>query len=208
MINLFIVDDHEYLSHGIIAVFETKDYNIKVVGFANSGIIALEKLKSLDVDVLLLDLIMPEMDGVELCRIVKVTFPEIKIIAFTGELDPTLLLKVWLEKANGILLKSCGIEELVTTIKNVMGGQRIIGKKVPSFLENCGIGTNSIPKLTKTEIEVLKLLGSGLTRQEVADHLHRTKYSVEFHCKNLLRKFNDNRIHSVLAEARKARIIQ
>lgn len=208
MINLYLVDDHSFLNQGITTAFEQQKSEINVVGSATSGMEAIEQLKTLDVDVVLLDIVMPEMDGIECCRQIKKLYPDIKVIAFTGELDPNKLLKIWLEKVDGILLKTCGMDELVRTIKNVMKNQKIIGDNVPSFFENCETETDSPPKLTKTEIEILKLLGSGLTRQEVADKMNRSMYSVEFHCKNLLSKFNGNRIHSILTEARKARIIK
>ncbi len=208
MTNLFIVDDHPYLINGIVAVFEKQDYKINVVGAATSGIDALEQLKTLVVDVVLLDIIMPEMDGIACCQQIKELYPEIKVIAFTGELNPKVLLDIWLQKVDGMLLKTCGIDELVSAIKSVMRGNKIIGENVPGFFEYCEPETESRPRLTKTEVEVLKLLGSGLTRQEAADKTNRSLYAIEFHCKNLFKKFNTNRIHEVIAEARIARIIQ
>ena len=208
MINLFIVDDHPYLIDGIVAVFEKQDYKINVVGSATSGIDAHEQLKTLVVDVVLLDIIMPEMDGIVCCRQIKELYPEIKVIAFTGELNPNVLLDIWRQKVDSILIKTCGINELVTTIKSVMRGHKIIGENVSDFFEYCEPETESRPRLTKTEAEVLKLLGSGLTRQEAADKTNRSLYAIEFHCKNLFKKFNTNRIHTIIAEARKTRIIK
>lgn len=208
MINLFIVDDHFYLIQGLTAVLEHKEYEINIVGSATSGNEALTKLKLLEVDIVLLDIIMPEMDGIECCKQIKEKFPDIKVIALTGELNPDVLVNIWLEKVDGILTKTGGVDELISTIKSVMKGQRVIGEDVPYFFEYCVPKTEPVPKLTKTEREVLNLLGSGLTRQEAADKINRTKYSIEFHCKNLFRKFNTNRIHSIISEARKARLIK
>jgi len=208
MINLFLVDDHEYLIQGLIAALEHHEFEANIVGSATSGKEAINLLSSLYVDVVLLDIIMPEMDGIECCRQIKKDFPHIKVIALTGELNPDILLNIWLEKADGILTKTGGVDELVGTIKSVMKGQKVIGNDVPGFFEYSESPTNHVPKLTITEREVLKLLGSGLTRQEAADKMNKTKYSVEFHCKNLFRKFNTNRIHSIIAEARKARLIK
>jgi len=209
MINLFLVDDHDFLNQGIKAVLIKHCNAIKVIGSATSGIDALKQLETLKVDIVLLDIVMPEMDGITCCSRIKNVFPEIKIIAFTGELNPEILIQIWLQKADGILLKTCGINELISTIKDVMSGQKIIGKHVPSFFELCEISeTKSTPKLTRTELEVLKLLATGLTRQQVADKMYRSKYTVEFHCKNLLKKFKTNRINSIIAEARKERIIK
>lgn len=208
MIHLFLVDDHSFLNKGVTAALTEQDYNIVVIGSATSGPDALEQLKVLDVDVILLDIIMPEMDGAVCCMQIKKQYPDIKVIAFTGELDPAILLKIWLQKADGILLKACGMDELVATIKSVMRGQKVIGNNVPEFLGYCESETGSVPKLTKTEVEVLKMLGSGRTRKKAAEEMNRSMYSVEFHCKNMFRKFNTNRIHTILAEARKARIIK
>jgi len=208
MINLFLIDDHSYLNQGIVAVFNEQDYGINVVGSATSGEEALKQLRGLDVDLVLLDIIMPEMDGIVCCQLIKKRFPEIKIIAFTGELDPNILLKIWLQGVEGILIKTCGTDELAASIKRVSKGFKIIGNGVPSFLDNCESDIGNAPKLTKTEVEVLKLLGSGLTRKETAEHMNRSMYAVEFHCKNMFKKFNTNRIHTILAEARKARIIK
>ncbi len=208
MIDLFLIDDHDYLNQGITVAFDNQDYKINVVGSSTSGEDALEQLKQIDVDVVLLDIVMPEMNGITCCKLIKEQFPGIKIIAFTGELDPKLLLKMWLQNVDAILVKTCGTDELASIIKSVCKGKREIGKGVPYFFDYVGNDFGDIPKLTPAELEVLKLLGLGLSRNEVAIELNRSKYTIEFHCKNLYIKFNTNRIHTVLAEARRARIIK
>jgi len=207
MINLFLIDDQSLFNEGIKAILREQNC-LNVLGSATCGEQALEQLKTLDVDVVLLDIIMPEMDGIVVCQLIKEKFPKIKVIAFTAELDPNTLLKIWLKDVDGILIKVCGMDELLATIKTVNKGFKIIGKGVPSFLENCESDVGNIPRLTSTEIKVLKLLGSGLTRKEAAEQMNRSMYAIEFHCKNLFKKFNTNRIHTILAEARKARIIK
>jgi DNA-binding NarL/FixJ family response regulator len=212
MINLFVIDDHLYTSLGLTIALDNYSDNIKVVGSSTSGKEGLELLKTMDVDIVLLDIIMPEMDGITVCKQIKDLFPKMKIIAITGELDPKILLKMWLQKPDGLLLKTCGVDELTEVIKSVLKGRRMIGDEVPSFLEYVDYedanDTDDIPKLTKTEFKVLKLLAEGHTRQETADLLFRTLQSIDFHCRNMFIKFKTNRIKTVISEAKKARIIK
>ncbi len=206
MIKILVVDDHPYINHGLISVFEGHK-EISIVGSALSGVEALSFLKKNDVDIVILDIIMPEMNGVECCTRIKADYPNTKVIAFTGEMDPQSLYNIWTKKADAILNKNCGLEDLISTIKSVKSGQKIIGDNIPNFFEPDPDQSSTKPKLTKTEIEVLKLLATGLTRQEAADKMNRSMYTVEFHCKNIFRKFGNNRVHSVITEAKRKRII-
>ncbi len=206
MIRMLLVDDHPCINEGLISVFEKHD-EIRIVGSAKSGKEALSILESTETDIVLLDILMPEMDGIECCKQIKKSYKKTKVIAFTGELDPTLLYKIWTQKVDAILNKSCGLLDLVSTIKSVMQGQKIIGDNIPNFFESDSDKSSEIPNLTKTEVEVLRLLATGLTRQEAADKMNRSMYAVEFHCKNLMRKFGNNRIQKVIAQARRIKII-
>ncbi len=207
MINVFLVDDHPFFNQGIISSFELEN-NIQIVGSANSAKEAYEKINTLEVDVVLLDIVMPEVNGIDCCKRLKKEKPGLKVIAFTGELNTKLFFDMWMEKADGILLKTCGLDELTKTIKNVNSGHKIIGDNVPSFLENSVQEEQNIPKMTKREKEVLKYLGMGLTRQETADKMFINMETVGFHCKNIFAKFNDNRINSIITEAKRLRIIK
>lgn len=207
MIHIFLVDDHSYINTGIQAALTQTDHQVEVVGAATSCREALEQLKQLDVDIVLLDIIMPDMDGIRCCQEIRRLFPELKIVAFTGELDPFVLLKMWLEKVDGLLMKTCGVDELVEALKSVMKNQKVIGSDVPGFFEHVDDDSRNIPNLTKSELEVLKLLGAGNTRKETSLILNRSMYSIDYHCKNIFRKFNNNRIHDILSEARKMRMI-
>ena len=89
-----------------------------------------------------------------------------------------------------------------------MKGQTIFGNDVPNFFAHVDGPKEKIPKFTKTELEVLKLLGSGMSRKEAAEASHRSMYAIQFHCKNLYKKFGTNRIHTVIAEAKRKRIIK
>lgn len=206
MIKTFIIDDQSYLIEGLTTILD-ENPDINIVGSSTSGKQALTRLETTDVDVVILDILMPEMDGVECCRLIKEKFPDLKIIALTGEMSTGLLLKMWKQKPDGVLIKACGLDELVSSIISVYNGRKVIGQNVPPFFDVENDAHNEIPKLTKTEIEVLKLLSEGITRQEAADKMNRSMYAVEFHCKNIIRKFNNNKIHSIIAKARKARLI-
>jgi len=206
MIKILIVDDHPYLTEGLSSILGDHP-DIKVEGTATSGKDAIKLLETLDIDVVLLDIIMPEMDGVECCSKIKSNFPNTKVIALTGEMNSNVLLNMWSQKPDGILIKACGLDELTSTIISVSKGCKVIGQNVPSFFDIKESAKDDIPKLTKTETKVLKLLAEGITRQEAADKMNRSMYSIDFHCKNIFRKFNDNRIHSIIAKARKSRLI-
>ncbi len=208
MINLLLVDDRSNLNQRITTAFKHKDYNVNIVGSVTSGRDAIEQLSLFNVDVVLLDIIVPEMDGISCCQEIKELYPATKVITFIGELNPDLLLKIWAQKVDGILLKTCGTDELATTLTSIMKGNKIIDKNIPDFFDRSNTPKKLIPRLTKTEIEVLKLLGSGLLRKEVADRMNKSTYTVDFHCKNLLKKFNTNKMPVLLVEARKRRIIQ
>ncbi len=207
MINVFLVDDHSFFIKGVIDSLKRYDETIRISGSSTTCREALQQLEMLDVDVVLLDILMPEMNGIECCRHIKEQFPDMKVIALTGEIDPKILLEMWLQKANAILLKTCGLDELVSTIEGVMRNRMIIGNGVPDFLIHSDLPEGKVPQLTRTELEVLKLLGTGLLRKEVADKMNSSMYSVEFHCKNIFRKFNSNKINTIIAEARRRRII-
>ncbi len=208
MIYVFMIDDHPMFIDGVKSAFNPEIDKVEFVGSANLCTNAIEPLKESGSDVVLLDLNMPEVNGVECCKRIKKVLPDIKVIILTGETDTAFLFDAWMSGANAIVLKYCGKDELLQTMRRVITGERIIGKNVPFFFDQIeGAKDEKVPTLTLREEEVLKLLATGLSRSEVADELHITSAAVNFHCKNLFKKFNKNRIHSLLAEARKLKVI-
>jgi len=207
MINILVVDDHPVFIEGIKTLFSDREDKIKVAGWAYNAKDALTKLKRTKVKIVLVDLIMPEISGVELCLFIKNEYPDIKVIVLTGELNPVLLHSAWLNKADAILIKHCGKEELVDTIHTVLAGSRILGNEVPNFDELLmGKGTRK-SKLTKREHLILGYLAKGDSREEVAQKLKSNKRAVNFHCHNLFKKFNETKLIRVVEIARKEGLI-
>lgn len=208
MIYVFMIDDHPMFIDGVKSAFNKEVDDVEFVGEANLCLKGIEPLKESRAEVVLLDLNMPEVNGVECCKRIRKVLPDIKVIFLTGETDAPFLFEAWMSGANAIVLKYCGKEELLQTMRRVIEGERIIGQNVPFFFDQIeGVKDDKTPTLTKREEDVIKLLATGLTRSEVADQLHLTTAAVNFHCKNLFKKFNKNRIHSLIAEARKLKVI-
>ena len=207
MIQLFVIDDHPVFIDGIRSLFADGKDQIKISGSANSAGEALPMLKKSRAKVILLDLIMPEMWGVEFSLILKNQFPDKKIIALTGELNPALLYNTWMNQVDAILMKYCGKRELVDTIHDVLAGRRVLGENVPEFHEHIGVPTGAKPRLTQSEQRVLNLLALGNTRKIVAEMLGTSENAVDFHCKNLFKKFNSNKLITIIEEARKENLI-
>ena len=208
MINVFIVDDHPLIIEGILTALKLRKDKIRVMGTATSCNDLMKKIRPDLVDVVLLDLVMPKTNGIECFRMIKKRIPDIKVIALTGELDSYKLLEAWLVGIDAIMPKYCDGKELATAIGQVYKGQRFLGQGLPDIFKTANIARDDkVPKLTKREEEVLRLLAMGHKRREVADKLGIAADSVNFHCKNLFNKFNRNNIKEVLHDAKQYNII-
>jgi DNA-binding NarL/FixJ family response regulator len=208
MINIFVIDDHPLLINGIEAVFENKEDKIKIVGTATSAKEALQKLKRSSAKVILLDLLMPEVSGAELCVSIKRIYNDKKIIAFTGETDTALLYSALKNGVDAILMKHCGKQEMVDTIHSVLKGNQILGKGVPELSLLTGvISTGQKIKLTPGEHQVLSKMAIVGNRKQAAADLGLSKNALDFHCKNILKKFSTHNMISAVKEARLANLI-
>lgn len=207
MINIFVIDDHQITIDGIKIAFADGKDRIKVSGTANSAKEALPKLKRSKAKVVLLDLIMPGISGLEFCSTIKTEFPDKKIIILTGDLNPTLLHNVYNLSPDAILIKTCGKQELLETIHAVLENQRIVGNGVPGFIDNEPIETPNLRNITDGERRVLSLLAKNNSRDEVAKMTGISRNAVNFHCGNLFRKFKKKKMLSVIEAARKEKLI-
>lgn len=190
MINIFIVDDHQVVLDGIQSMLNAAD-GISVVGLAQNGPETLEFLKVNSVDVALIDINLPGMDGIELCKLIVKNHPEIKVLVLTTFNEVSFITNIMKSGASGYLLKNTTKEELITAIKTVFQGEQYLSKDVQEKLISASFGkkdTSFIPKLTRREKEVLKLIMEEFTTKEIAEKLFISDATVETHRLHLLNK--------------------
>lgn len=204
LIELFIIEDHPMYVEGIKKSFDMKEDRVYVGGWAGSVEEARGKLTTSNADVIFLDLNLPGESGADYCIELKSIYPEKKVIALTAETDSELLLKVWLNRVDAILMKMSGKQVMIDTIRAVMEGKREIGKDVPLFFDVSDYTkARSTPALTRREQQVLNLLTSGYTRKQVSEKLNVTIDTVDSHCKNMFKKYGVNSLQQLLNELKR-----
>ncbi len=190
MIRVFITDDHELVIDGIRSILEGVE-GIEVVGAALGGKETLSRLKELDVDVLLLDINMPEMDGIEVARQLINEESPVKILVLSMHNNPQFTKQLIEIGVLGCLLKNSGKKEVIKAIEDVYEGTRTYGADVTNKLfDSIDRSKKAVEKveLTKREIEVLKHIVNEYTTGEIAKKLFISPHTVETHRKNLLSK--------------------
>lgn len=186
--SIIIVDDHQLFIEGLTALLRANDYN--VMGFANSGKALLELLETQRPHLLLMDIGMKEMDGVELSAEVKKRYPDIKILIISMHAKRVYLEKLIEAGVEGYILKSASDDELKTAIYSIANGGTYFSSQVSdSILQNM-LGRNHQPDviLTPREKDVLKLIAEGMNTKEIASSLFISVNTVESHRKNVLLK--------------------
>ncbi len=191
MIRVLIADDHQIVIDGIRSMLRDED-GIVCDGWANSGREALSKLQDSDIDVVLLDLNMPDMDGLETCRQILSQHPGIKVIALTM-LDERSMIRAMVEAgAKGYLLKNVGHDELVHALKRVQAGKSHYSQEIAEILLAPGPKekADGSPRvlLSSREKQILKLIADELTTSEIAVQLHISVNTVETHRRNIIHK--------------------
>jgi DNA-binding NarL/FixJ family response regulator len=192
MINILIADDHQLLIDGIKATLAgIEDLNIAAEVY--NGYQVIEKLDSgLPVDVILMDINMPKLDGLNCTKMVHKKYPEVRIIALSQYDEKRFVKQMVKNGASGYLLKDSGKDVLVKAIRTVYGGESYFCERLSLRLINQELkmeDTKSLfPKLTEREIEILRLIGRELSSQEIADKLFISFHTVESHRANLMSK--------------------
>lgn len=192
-INILIADDHPVVREGLTTMIK-REPGFKVVGEAANGVEALSKAKELKPDVVLMDLRMPEMDGVEAIRQISLAEPNIKFIILTTYSDDEYIFKGIEVGARAYLLKDAPRAELFKAIRAVYRGesliQPVIASKVLDRFAELSRQSQAPEVLSEREIEVLKLMAKGDANKEIAAQLHITDSTVKTHISSIFQKLN------------------
>ena len=191
MVRLLIADDHQVLIDGFKSIFDYEE-GIDVVATALNGQEVLDHLKDIEVDVILLDINMPVLNGVETTKRITKKYPGVKVIALSMYDQQSYFKRMMQYGARGYLLKNDPIDEILTAINTVMQGQRYIGEKLRDQLSSIEFltGSKQDVEISTRELDVLKLISEGMTDTEMAEKLFISSHTVNSHRKNLLSKFN------------------
>lgn len=193
-ITVIIVDDHAVVRQGLIAFLQTQD-DIEVIGEAENGVQLLELLPHSVPDVLLMDLIMPDMDGVEATRRVKTISPHTQVIIFTSYYRDEHIFPAVRAGALSYILMDSKPDELADAIRKASRGEAVLHPRVAARLIQEVQGTrretlNPFSELSDREMEILRLIAGGISNREIAETLFISEKTVKSHVSNILSKLH------------------
>lgn len=188
MISVFIVDDHPVVVEGLRSVIEKLE-GLRISGVAYNAVEAVNLLKTVSADVLLLDINLPDINGIDLCKKVRKEFPGIKILGISTFSERSYISRMIENGASGYLIKSASADEIAEAITSVMQGKLYMSLNMEHLLRPASVApTGNLPELTKREKEVLQLIAEGLTNNQIAEKLFVSASTVDTHRKNMITK--------------------
>ncbi len=210
MINIYIIDDHPLVAGGIAMMLKDVSY-LKIQGNATNAADAIVYLKENKPEIILLDISLPDIDGLQLCGIIRNENKYSKIIGLTSANDSSIITQLLHRGANGYLLKNMDRDELLEAIDKVMDGKIFLSKaaneKVLEQFSSIASAITDMPAITRREKEILIFLEDGLNGPQIADKLFLSPYTVETHRRNLMQKLNVNTAQQLLKTAKKLNLI-
>jgi len=203
---VLVVDDHPMIRHGLAAMIATEP-GFVCVGEANNGADGVALALSERADVVLMDLIMPRMDGIAAIEALARERPAVKVIVLTSLIDPHEVQRALRAGAHGYVSKTASVEDLIHVIRSVDAGRRLVSPDVTDVLIRAGQASAPGADLTERERDVLRAMARGLSNQGIADELGIAVPTIKFHITNILGKLQvGNRTEAVLV-AIKHRIV-
>lgn len=203
MISVIIIDDHPLVLNGFEFILKNTS-TIKLRGSFNSAEDSFEFLATEAVDVVLMDINMPEMNGIDATEIIKKKYPNTQIIAISNHNDESIALRMLKAGAMGYLLKNVSTDELIEGIKAVVRGERVLSKEMSFILNN---KKDHIPSVSQREREVLTLMAQGHTTAKIGEQMFISPLTVESHRRNLLQKFGVANTASLIHKATEMKYI-
>lgn len=204
-IRLFITDDHPLVAEGIKTMLQ-QSQNIQIVGTAKTAKDTLHQLSHTVTDILLLDINLPDSDGIELCSTLRKLYKSLKMIAITSLNEIGIVQRFMQTGGNGFLLKDMDAEELLQAITVVNQGGTYLTKTI-NLTSLWQMDSPPVPMLTRREKEILLLLEKGLNGPHIAEALFLSPLTIETHKKNMFQKFAVTSTIQLINEAKRLKLI-
>lgn len=196
--NIALIDDHRIVRQGLRALLE-KESDMIIVAEAEDGRQAVQVVKNTRPDIVIMDIALPIMNGIEATRRIKSEFPEIEVLALSMNMDKRYVTELFNVGANGYLIKDCAAEELVTAIRTIMAGETYLSPPIASLIVNSFVRKNpksaiehyevdSHMPLTSREREILQLYSEGKSTKIIAFELDNSIKTIEAHKKQIMSK--------------------
>ncbi|AWS42833.1 response regulator transcription factor [Streptosporangium subroseum] len=204
MIRVFLVDDHEVVRRGVAALLESEG-DIEVIGEAGTAESAIARIPALRPDVAVLDVRLPDGNGVDVCREVRSRMPELACLMLTSFADDDALFNAVMAGAAGYVLKQIHGSDLVGAVRTVAGGQSLLDPQTTTAmlarLREQAARKDPLSALSEQERQILELIGEGLTNRQIGERMYLAEKTVKNYVSNLLSKLSMQRRTQVAALA-------
>jgi DNA-binding NarL/FixJ family response regulator len=204
-IKVVIADDHPIFRSGLVSIFD-QESDIEIVGEAANGKQALSLIATTEADVAILDVDMPEIDGIETARQLKESSSSVAVVFLTMHRDAAILRSMKVLNAKGYVLKDSALNEVVDCVRRVWSGRTFIGKGLEDLVFEAVTSDSSpmpaqLAKLTQTERQIVRLIGEYKTNKDISQELFVSPKTVETHRYNICLKLGITGPHALLAFA-------
>jgi DNA-binding NarL/FixJ family response regulator len=197
MIDVIIVDDHELFRLGVKVAIANSKSNIKIVAEAETAKELFNLLQQITVDIILLDILLPDASGIDIVHRLNKEYPKIKILVISHESKPIIVEKLIGAGINGFISKRRGgMNELVDAIETIMSEREYFGKDIASLLFQIYVSKKNTPEISdgfsKLEKEIIELCGKGMHSREIAAYLNRSIRTIDNYKSKIFRKLEIN----------------
>lgn len=198
--SVIIVEDHSIILEGLSSILNNTE-DLYLAGTFFTAEDALKFLENRSVDIILLDISLPEMSGIAFCKMIKQQDPGVKIIALTNHTEKSVIQEMLQNGADGYLLKNTSKQDLINAINQVVANQFILQSELQKILFSPSETEKDVPRLTTREKEILQMVGLGATTNAIAEKLFISPQTVETHRRNIMQKLEVNNSAALIKKA-------
>ncbi|WP_158962181.1 response regulator [Myroides fluvii] len=203
--NLVIVDDHPMVLEGLKSLLDQVK-KFKILAFTK-GTSALDFIQENKTDIVLLDIVLSDGSGLNFCQLIKQKSPKTIVIGISNQAERSIIFRFLENGGNGYILKNADANEIIHCIDNAIKGDLALSKEVQKIMLRPSANNFELPRLTKREQQILKLISEGKTSAEIADNLFISIITVETHRRNLLQKFKAKNMMELVKVATENQLI-